>query len=148
MHSPVATQRVGRKPLLLTSIASMALCLFVVGFGLNNDHALLTGIFIVLVVASFALGLGAIPFLLVPEIMPTHAIPASQVIALSCSWSTNFFIAIGFLPLRNLMSSPIRGSDRREGEGNVFAVFVGVLVLAWLGIWRYLYRMPTETSLK
>jgi hypothetical protein len=125
----------------------MAICSFFVGYGLNNGHSLLTGISIVLVVASFALGLGCIPFLLVPEMLPPHAIPAGQAVALSCSWITAFIVAIGFLPLRDALSKPVDGHPhQREGEGNVFGVFVAILIVAWLGIYRWLYRVPAEVE--
>lgn len=118
-------------------MALMAIFSTLVGIGLNKDLSKLTGACIVLATASFALGLGSIPFLLLPEIMPAHAVPAASAIALSVSWLSNFVVTLGFLPLRDAMSGD--GSGER-GQGNVFAVFVSILVISGMVIQRYLYR--------
>lgn len=75
------------------------------------------------------------PFLLVSEMVPPHAVPALSSLALSASWVTTFIVAMGFIPLRDALSSPIDPHDpmsAREGEGRVFYVFAGMLAITTL----------------
>ncbi|KAI5474342.1 multicopper oxidase [Pseudohyphozyma bogoriensis] len=74
--------RLGRRPLLVTSLAFMTISSFVLAYSINNFKFFLAAVFIVLFVASFSIGLGPIPFLLLGEVPPTQARPASASAAL------------------------------------------------------------------
>ncbi|WWC62444.1 uncharacterized protein I303_105040 [Kwoniella dejecticola CBS 10117] len=131
--------RLGRKPLLLLSIGGMTSTSTLLAIGLNNSHQHLSAFSIVAFIASFSIGLGPVPFLLVSELVPSPAIQAVSSLSLSINWITNFFIAILFLPLRDLLSTPVDPHDPlsdRKGEGRVFYVFTGVLVVGGLLVWR------------
>lgn len=107
-------------------------------YGMNNHKQSLSAITIVTFVASFAFGLGPIPFLLIAELVPAEAIPATSSLALSCSWIANFTVALGFLPLANALSYLHDGV--KEGEGRVFWVFLGVQLLAGCIVSARLYK--------
>lgn len=119
--------------------------------GLNNSYQVLSAIAIISFIvsyassfkadfqASFSIGLGPVPFLLVSELVPSPAIPALSSLALSCNWIANFIVAISFLPLRDMLSSPKDTHDPtagRVGEGRVFYIFTVLGVVTGLLSWR------------
>ncbi len=134
-NHPFHTQRIGRKRIIQYSLLGMILSSILLYYGLDNHHPLLSSISILLFVASFASGLGPVPFLLISELVPPQAIPATASLALSISWIMSFGIASAFLPLRNALAK-----GEGEGEGNVFLIFVGCQVTALVVISRFLYR--------
>ncbi|KAF7295255.1 25S rRNA adenine-N(1) methyltransferase [Mycena indigotica] len=117
--------RIGRRQLLYISSIGAISSLVLVGFGLNLGFGTLSSIAILSFVTSFACGLGPIPFVLIPEISPFHAVSALSSIALSLNWSANFLVGLVFLPLRNALAG--------HGEGTVFFVFA-VALLCSMGL--------------
>jgi SP family facilitated glucose transporter-like MFS transporter 3 len=123
--------------------------------GLNNSYQILSAVAIISFIvslpdllkrqlklqASFSIGLGPVPFLLVSELVPSPAIPALSSLALSCNWIANFIVAISFLPLRNLLSSH-DPAGARIGEGRVFYIFTLLGVITALLSWRGLAGRP------
>ncbi|WVQ80530.1 hypothetical protein IAT38_002635 [Cryptococcus sp. DSM 104549] len=129
--------RLGRKTLILSSIAGMASASVLLAIGLNDHHKILSAVSIIAFIASFSIGLGPVPFLLVSDLAPPPAVPALSSLALSTNWITNFLVALFFLPLRDALSSPSGpGEHRRSGEGRVFYVFTAVLVLGAVMVLR------------
>lgn len=116
----------------------MAITSILLSIGLNKHIQVLSGVSILLFVAAFASGLGAVPFLLIPELMPSHAVSAASSIGLSASWTSNFAVALSFLPLKEALS--YHSKHGIEGEGRVFWVFLGVQVVAIMVISRFLYK--------
>jgi sugar porter (SP) family MFS transporter len=95
------SDRIGRKPCLLLSMAGMGISSVLLalglGFGIKTVSALATLTF----VASFAVGLGPIPFLLASELVGPEAVGAVQSWALSASWISTFAVA-QFFPIIDL----------------------------------------------
>ncbi|RXK41640.1 hypothetical protein M231_01140 [Tremella mesenterica] len=131
--------RWGRKNLLLLSVISMGSMSALLAVGLNSHHQLLSATAIIAFITAFSVGLGPIPFLLVSELVPSSAIPALSSLSQSLSWTSNFLIALLFLPLRDALSYPSDPHDplsAREGEGRVFYVFTGTCSLLACIVWR------------
>ncbi|KAF8626160.1 hypothetical protein AX15_005051 [Amanita polypyramis BW_CC] len=118
----VLIERMGRRRLLLVSILGALLSLSMVGFGLNNGFVTLSSVAIISFVMSFAVGLGPVPFVLIPEVSPAQAVSALSSVALSMNWIVNFFVGLVFLPLRDVLA----GDDPSKG-GRVFYVFAAIL---------------------
>ncbi|KAK1217500.1 Bifunctional purine biosynthesis protein PurH [Marasmius sp. AFHP31] len=118
------SEKLGRKRLLMLSTSSALVCLLMVGIGLNNNWVTISSIFIVGFVMSFAIGLGPIPFVMIPEISPYHGVSGLSSIALTLNWFTNFVVGLFFLPLRNMLS----GGDPNK-QGRVFWVFAVALLV-------------------
>jgi CCR4-NOT transcription complex subunit 1 len=118
----ILIERMGRKQLLSISIFGALLSLTMVGFGLNSGFVTLSSVAIISFVMSFAVGLGPIPFVMIPEVSPVHAVSSLSSVALSLNWIVNFFVGLTFLPLRNLLSG---GESTKEGR--VFYIFAVVL---------------------
>ncbi|KAL7317352.1 Bifunctional purine biosynthesis protein PurH [Mucor circinelloides] len=84
--------RMGRRPLLL--IANFGACLFsillVIGYVYQIPALLVVSVF--LYVASFAIGIGPIPWLLTSELTPTYASSSVGAIATCVNWTMNFVV--------------------------------------------------------
>ncbi|KAL7315153.1 Bifunctional purine biosynthesis protein PurH [Mucor circinelloides] len=84
--------RFGRRPLLL--IAEAGTCIFsvllVIGYKVNSPGLLIASVF--LYVASFALGIGPIPWIITSEMTPTYAASAVGAASTCINWCMNFLI--------------------------------------------------------
>jgi SP family galactose:H+ symporter-like MFS transporter len=95
--------RVGRRPLLLVGIFGMAVTLAVLGFALRGGaSATLTWLAVVSMmgyVASFAISLGPIFWLLIAEIFPLKIRSSSEGLSATFNWSFNLLVSLTFLTL-------------------------------------------------
>ncbi|KAI0646783.1 general substrate transporter [Trametes meyenii] len=114
--------RLGRKKLLSLSATGAIISLLGVGFGLDSGAVALASITIISFVASFAIGIGPVPFVMIPEVSPHQAVSALSSVGLSLNWIANFLVGLVFLPLRDFLS---HGDESREGR--VFYVFAALL---------------------
>ncbi|KNZ55602.1 hypothetical protein VP01_2637g2 [Puccinia sorghi] len=128
--------KLGRKSLLLISASSMAITSLLLGISINYEVARLSSLAIVLFVASFSIGLGPIPFVILSEVVPSYAVSASGSLGLALNWASNFLVGLIFLPLRNVMSSP-----DGDGDGNVFYIFTILGAISTCLIYRT-YKHP------
>lgn len=125
--------RLGRRSLFLYSSGIMAAVTVVLAWSMDtNMWPTLSAVAIVGFVAAFAVGLGPIPFLMVPEIVDTQAVSTAGSIALSTNWIGNFAVSAGFLVVRNALG----------GGGKVFYVFAVILAI----VWSIAYRILPETK--
>ncbi|KAG1748967.1 general substrate transporter [Suillus paluster] len=127
-------ERVGRKQLIQLSVAGALLSHLAVGYGLNSGLVTLSSIAITAFVMSFAFGLGPIPFVIIPEVAPPHAVSAISSVGLSLNWTVNFIVGLIFLPLRNFLAN---GDPMKEGR--VFYLFASALFCSTL-LFSKLYR--------
>lgn len=103
--------RAGRRPLLLTSLIGMAisLALLAVSFQLPQLASSL-GVAVVLIlmlyVASFAIGLGPVFWLLISEIYPLNVRSKAMSVATVANWGANLIVAITFLSIVNALGRP------------------------------------------
>ncbi|KAI8088035.1 major facilitator superfamily domain-containing protein [Gilbertella persicaria] len=118
--------RMGRRPLLL--IANAGACLFsvllVVGYVYTIPALLVVSVF--LYVASFAIGIGPIPWLLTSELTPTYASSAVAAVATGVNWAMNFLIGQLFPVIFGRI------------EGYSFAIFAIVSLLAFIFTFTFL----------
>ncbi|WRT64285.1 uncharacterized protein IL334_001216 [Kwoniella shivajii] len=75
------------------------------------------------------MGLGPVTWVVLPEVMPAHAVTAAGSIGLAVNWSTNFCISAIFLPVQKWLSG---GKD--ASEGNVFFVLAVTCLAAIIGM--------------
>ena len=97
--SPLS-DRLGRKVCLLLSIAGMGINSLLLALGILFEVKVLTGIVTLLFVASFAVGLGPVPFILASELVDAEAVGATQSWALGANWIATFLVA-QFFPIVN-----------------------------------------------
>lgn len=121
----ILIERVGRKSLLTLSTLGAVASLVAVGYGLDSGFHTIASIATLTFVMSFAIGLGPIPFVMIPEVSPPSAVSALSSMALSLNWIANFLVGLIFLPLRSFLSD-----DDPTKQGRVFYVFAMVLLAA------------------
>ena len=102
--SMLLIERVGRRPLLLTGIVGMIITLFVLGlaFHLSTQSSTLTWIAVItlmIYVASFAISLGPIFWLLIAEIYPLRIRGLAAGTAATTNWAANLLVSLTFLSL-------------------------------------------------
>ncbi len=110
----VATQlidRVGRRPLLLVSLAGMAFSLFVLGLAfslpqLSGSLGWIAVASLMVYVGSFAVGLGPIFWLMLSEIYPLRIRGRAMSVGTIANWSANLIVALSFLTLTQIMGKP------------------------------------------
>lgn len=88
--------RFGRRPLLLISLAGMSLCSALLGISTLGQFPIGSSLSAALFVASFGIGLGPIPFLIISELVPTPAIGVAQSTATTANWIATFLIVFIF----------------------------------------------------
>jgi SP family galactose:H+ symporter-like MFS transporter len=96
--------RMGRRPLLLTGIAGMAVTLGVLGVIFNvssetDTFARVAVISMMVYVASFAISLGPIFWLLISEIYPLEIRSSTGGLAATVNWGSNLLVTLTFLTL-------------------------------------------------
>ena len=118
--------RLGRKMCLLLSVAGMGVNALLLAIGLMYEIQILSGIATLLFVASFAVGLGPIPFILASELVGPEAVGATQSWALGANWTATFIVA-QFFPIL----------DDALGTGKIFFVFAAVAAIFFaFVVWR------------
>jgi SP family galactose:H+ symporter-like MFS transporter len=128
--------RLGRRPLLLVGLAGMILALGVLGlaFVLPNLSTLLSWIAaasLVLYVASFAIGLGPVFWLIISEIYPLKIRGLAMSTASVANWGSNLLVAVTFLTLIQIL-----------GRSGTFWLYGLVGIAAWV----FSYLLVPETS--
>ncbi|WP_240980774.1 MULTISPECIES: MFS transporter [unclassified Streptomyces] len=115
--------RAGRRPLLLFSLTGMALSLAALGVALSLPTSSATNvtalICMVTYVASFAIGLGPVFWILAAELFPPEARARGSAVCALVNWAANFIVGQLFLPAADLV-----------GESWVFWFFATVSATA------------------
>jgi MFS transporter, SP family, galactose:H+ symporter len=125
--------RMGRRPLLLTGIAGMVITLGVLGLafhmaGRTGALAWLAVISMMVYVASFAISLGPIFWLLISEIYPLKIRSSAEGLAAAFNWGSNLLVSLTFLTLLQMM-----------GPTRTFWLYGAFAIAAW--VFSY-YQVP------
>ncbi len=128
--------RVGRRPLLLVGIAGMIVSLGVLGiaFRVSSHNGALAHIAVITLmayVASFAISLGPIFWLLIAEIYPLNVRGVAEGAAAGSNWAANFVVSLTFLTLVQVL-----------GPSWTFWLY-GLLAI---GAWVFSYYLVPETK--
>ena len=103
--------RAGRRPLLLISLAGMAVSLAVLGlaFSLPQFKDILGWVAIgslMAYVGSFAIGLGPVFWLILSEIYPLRIRGRAMSVGTAANWGANLLVALTFLTLTKVIGKP------------------------------------------
>ncbi len=116
----------GRKICLLLSVSGMGISLFALGGAYRQEE--IHGIFLLICVlgyvSSFAVGMGAVPWILLSEIYPTRLRGRAMSLAIFFIWFTNFWVSQLF---------PLMLKTMRE---NVFWFYAGMCVVTFVFVWK------------
>lgn len=96
--------RIGRKPLLYIGLTGMAISLFVLGLAfympsMSGELKMLTVLSVIFYIASFAISLGPIFWLMISEIYPLNIRGRAMSLATVANWGFNMLVASTFLTL-------------------------------------------------
>ena len=121
--------RAGRKPLLLSAFAGMALSLLGIAAVIRFQAAgLVVLVFVLTYVACFAIGVGTGSWVVMAEICPTRVRGRAMSVATVCLWCGALLVTLTFLALVNVFTAP-----------GAFLLYATISVAAFLFVWR---RVP------
>jgi SP family galactose:H+ symporter-like MFS transporter len=126
--------RAGRRPLLLVGIAGMIVTLGVLGLGFRYPSGHLAWIAVICLmgyVASFAISLGPIFWLLIAEIYPLKIRGLAEGTAATFNWASNLIVSLTFLTL-----------VEKLGASSTFFLYALASVLSWF----FAYHFVPETK--
>lgn len=129
----VTVDRLGRKPLMIAGAIGMGICMTAVGFAAyyqNKDVWIL--LFILGYIASFALSLGPVVWVLLSEIFPNQIRAKAMAIAVAAQWISNFAVSQTF-PM--MMDNPTL-LDNFNG-GFPFWVYGFMCLITVLFVWKF-----------
>ncbi|EGW34359.1 uncharacterized protein SPAPADRAFT_59778 [Spathaspora passalidarum NRRL Y-27907] len=94
--SATVVDRLGRKPLLLTSVSFLFISTILMGIGIMSTNSVLSIVGTFTYITFFAIGLGPIPFLLVGEVTQPIAKASAQSWGTSMNWVATFIVGYSF----------------------------------------------------
>ncbi len=109
--------RFGRRPLLIVGLTIMVasgltIALVSMTMGTGGAAGYITLVAVLMFVASFAMSMGPVTWVLIGELFPPEMRDKAMSLALSANWGTNLVLSLAFLPLMQIV-----------GTGAVFAGF-------------------------
>ncbi len=128
--------RIGRRPLLLISLAGMTLSLFVLGLAFSlpqftGSLGVIAVIVVMTYVGSFAVGMGPIFWLLISEMYPLRIRGRAMSVATVANWGANLIVALTFLSLTQVL-----------GKAATFWLYG----LISIGTWIFSFYLVPETK--
>lgn len=95
--------RAGRRPVALFSVAGSSICLIAISLTFTSFKTV-ASLFLLSFVACFSLGLGPIPWMIIPEIFPPNwnLTPTASSICVSANWITNIVVTGAFPSLTEI----------------------------------------------
>ncbi len=120
--------RAGRKPLLMSAFAGMAISLLGVSAAIRiQASGIVVLVFVLTYVACFAIGVGTGTWVMMAEICPTRVRGQAMSVATVCLWCGTLVVTLTFLSLVNIFTAP--------GAFLLYAtVSVGALLFVWRGV--------------
>ncbi len=118
--------KVGRRPLLLVSLAGMALSLFVLGLAFSSPHlgaslGWIAPSSLMAYVGFYALGLGPVFWLVLSETYPLRMRGRAMSVGTIANWGANLVVALTFLTLTQVL-----------GRSSTFWLYAAISIGAWL----------------
>lgn len=131
--------RIGRRPLVLTSLAGVVLSLAALGFVFHMNDPSLAAIvsLIVLYTVSFGIGLSPVPWTVNAEIYPVSVRGACISMSTSTNWFMNFLVTQTFLTWATSLSTYTQ--DARSHPDGIFWLYSALAAVGMAAMWA---RMP------
>jgi SP family galactose:H+ symporter-like MFS transporter len=123
--------RLGRRPLLIGSLAGMLVSLVLLGITFVADlSSIVTLLCMLIYIMSFAVGMGPVFWVLLGEIFPPRERAEGVSAGSTVNWTSNFLVSLAFLPVVEAI-----------GQGQTFWLFA---VICAFGVW-FVGRYVPET---
>lgn len=131
--------RIGRRPLILTSLAGVVLSLAILGcvFTLANPSSGTIVFFIVMYTVSFGFGLSPVPWTVNAEIYPVSVRGTCVTLATSMHWLMNLVVTKTFLSWATSLST--NREDPKSHPNGIFWVYSAVAAVGTALVWA---KMP------
>ena len=129
----VFTDRIGRKPLLYIGLCGMLAALISLGFAFHFADILGSGLkwlavgSVLVYIASFAMSLGPVGWILVSEILPLKIRGFAMSLCTVANFGFNFIVVLSFLPMIETL-----------GKAATFWIFGGITVLSLLFVFFFI----------
>jgi sugar porter (SP) family MFS transporter len=121
--------RAGRKPLLMSAFAGMALSLLGVAAAIRfQASGLVVLVFVLTYVACFAIGVGTGTWVMMAEVCPTRVRGRAMSVATVCLWCGTLLVTLTFLSLVSIFTAP-----------GAFLLYAIISIAAVIFVWR---RVP------
>jgi sugar porter (SP) family MFS transporter len=118
--------RAGRKPLLMSAFAGMALSLVAISAAIHfQASGLVVLIFVLTYVTCFAVGVGTGTWVIMTEICPARIRGRAMSVATIALWCGTLLVTLTFLSLVSALSAP-----------GTFLLYAMVAIAAFLFVWR------------
>ena len=118
--------RAGRKPLLMSAFAGMALSLVAISAAIHfQASGLMVLIFVLTYVTCFAVGVGTGTWVIMTEICPARIRGRAMSVATIALWCGTLLVTLTFLSLVSALSAP-----------GTFLLYALVAIAAFLFVWR------------
>jgi sugar porter (SP) family MFS transporter len=122
--------RLGRRSLLLAGTAGLLVGLVILGIffgfpGLQHSAPWLALAALLIYIASFAVGLGPVFWLMISEVYPQQVRSIAMSTTTAVNWAANFLVSVTFLSLIDAISRPA-----------TFFLYAAISVLALIYFWR------------
>jgi MFS family permease len=127
--------KVQRRTLLLMSLGGMALSLLILGItflAFAVDAGIMAVVSLLVYIASFAIGMGMIPWLIISEIYPLEIRGRGMGFAVLANWAANYLVTLTFLPLVQTI-----------GIGCSYCLFTVICLLSMWFTWK---KVPETAS--
>jgi sugar porter (SP) family MFS transporter len=136
----------GRKILLFSGTCIMFVSLVILSAALLSDDSSNTGLFavmaVLLYVFGFAIGLGAVVWVMMSELIPTRSRSKAVSLFLTINWVGNFCIGLfsleainGLGGVTDDMSDDATADAEKQGVGYLYIIFAATSCMACFYIW-------------
>ena len=132
----------GRKPLLITGSAGMALGAFGVALTFGDPNmSIVTMLSIMIYSASFMMSWGPICWVLIAEIFPNTIRGAAVAVAVAFQWVFNWIVSATFVPMFNMRLD----GDPDFGHWFTYGLYGIICVAAAFFVWRLVPETKGKT---
>lgn len=156
-----AVDKYGRKPLLIIGGFGMLIGFLIMGFTLflsdysqvnaaglptiSSTEGIISLIGILLFIASFAMSMGPIVWVLLSEIFPNRIRSAAMSVAVAAQWLANYFVSQTFPIVVESDANKLVADGGTWNNALPYFIFSGFIVLIILFVWKYIPETKGKT---
>jgi len=127
--------RLGRKPLLYIGSAGMILGFLILGLTLQQENVgVLSLVGVLLFIASFALSMGPVVWVLLSEMFPNKIRSVAMSVAVAAQWAANYVVSQSF-PI--VMGSEVNNQPPWNGSLPYF-IFIAFIILIVVVVYKFI----------
>lgn len=137
-----SVDKFGRKPLVIIGSIGMITGFLLLGFSLKNDAVgLVSLIGVLLFIASFAMSMGPVVWVMLSEMFPNRIRSVAMSVAVAAQWGSNYIVSQSF-PM--VMDSKLNNNDFWNGSLPYF-IFIGFMIILIIFILKYIPETKGKT---